>query len=422
MDNENRLEKQFRNKLSDLEYPPEPGNWEKIARTLEHTESGRKQNRASFSGKKKIGTYRLYRIAAALILLLLATGTFRLVHEQQSGKSTGPQKKSSVMLSENGKVAKTATDSDPAISGKIEPVSPSVPNGIETKIQPTENTNSIRKNFLSFSGEPVHPEARNQERSRPKDTIPAFPDKTAETLLPSAVPELVLADVVRQPVLRKSFFRNWRLGMGGSSIGLAGISTPSWGNGNENFYNDVDSDPSAPDSLPATRFSYRADDEESEVKHAHPLSFGFSLSHPLTERLSLNTGLTYTYLYSRWRYKHTQGTARRQRLHLIGLPVSVSYRLNDWKRPYCYATAGLLAEVNVAGRLSTAKATHRIRIPGVLWTANARIGLAYPLIRYLSVYGEAGLCYYFDYHSDIETIRSKDPFKVSAQIGLRLNL
>lgn len=422
MDNENRLEEQFRNKLSGLEYPPEPDNWEKIARTLEHTESGGKQNKEFLSGKNKIGTYRPYRIAAALILLLLATGTFRFVHEQQSGKRTDFQNKPSLMLSETGKVTKTATDSDPATSGKVEPVSPSVPNGIETKIQPTENTNSIRKNFLSFSGEPVHPETRNREKIRPKDTIPAFPDKTAETLLPSAAPELVLADVVRQPVLRKSFFRNWRLGMGGSSIGLAGISTPSWGSGNENFYNDGYWNPPAPDSFPTPRFTSIASEEESEVKHGYPLSFGLSLSHPLTERLSLNTGLTYTYLYSRWRYKYTQGTARRQRLHLIGIPVSVSYRLNDWKRPYCYATAGLLAEMNVAGCLRTPKATHNIRIPGVMWSVNARIGLAYPLIRYLSVYGEAGLCYYFDYHSDIETIRSKDPFKVSAQIGFRLNL
>ena len=152
-----------------------------------------------------------------------------------------------------------------------------------------------------------------------------------------------------------------------------------------------------------------------------PISFGVSLSYPINERWSFQTGLTYTYLRSKWKYVSSDRVVQKQSLHFLGMPVSVNYRLTNWSRPYCYFNAGILAEVNLAGKLKNSYGYEHICIPGVLWTTYARVGVAYPLIRFVSVYAEGGICYYFDYKGTVETKRSENAFNFTGQLGLRLN-
>ena len=87
-----------------------------------------------------------------------------------------------------------------------------------------------------------------------------------------------------------------------------------------------------------------------------------------------------------------------------------------------------MAEVNVAGKqhielfsddISIMKQTEHVRMKEWLWSVNGKIGLSYPVVRFVSAFAEVGASYYFDNGSAIETIHSEKPFNVSFNVGLR---
>ena len=51
---------------------------------------------------------------------------------------------------------------------------------------------------------------------------------------------------------------------------------------------------------------------------------------------------------------------------------------------------------------------------------NAKAGVSYPVYRFVNVFVEGGVAYYFDNGSSIETIRSEKPFNAGFNVGLRL--
>lgn len=169
---------------------------------------------------------------------------------------------------------------------------------------------------------------------------------------------------------------------------------------------------------------------KTNIHHKTPVSVGFSVSRYLNNRFALSAGLNYTFLSSTWDVDapvYYNKTA--QKLHFIGIPVSLSYKIAEWNRFQVYAAAGVMTEVNVSGKLVTEKysgkelyekESEHIRMKEWLWSVNARAGVSYPLLRFVSLYAEAGVDYYFDNGSTIETVRSEKPFNVSLQAGFRL--
>ncbi len=155
---------------------------------------------------------------------------------------------------------------------------------------------------------------------------------------------------------------------------------------------------------------------------------GISISRYLNNRFSLQTGLTYSYLRSEWSTNNTYHIENDQRLHFIGIPLSLTYKIAEWNRFMFYASAGGMAEVNVAGKrrmklfsdeVEIAKQSEHIRMKEWLWSVNARAGVSYPIIRFVSAFAEVGASYYFDNGSEIETIHSEKPFNMSLQLGFR---
>lgn len=167
---------------------------------------------------------------------------------------------------------------------------------------------------------------------------------------------------------------------------------------------------------------------KTNVKHKTPLSLGMSVSYALNSRFALVSGLSYSYLSSSWETTNTYHNKTRQKLHFVGIPLSLSYKIAEWKRFNVYASAGIMTEVNVSGKLTTDKymynelyerESEHIRMKQWLWSVNARAGVSYPLIRFVSLYAEVGADYYFDNGSVLETVHSEKPFNVSLQAGFR---
>ena len=81
---------------------------------------------------------------------------------------------------------------------------------------------------------------------------------------------------------------------------------------------------------------------EYTPKHRLPLSIGLSLHYPLTPRLTLNSGVTYTYLYSEFTNQQPPHTTYDQKLHYLGVPLGVSYKLWSANHFQLYFSAGMM--------------------------------------------------------------------------------
>ena len=238
-------------------------------------------------------------------------------------------------------------------------------------------------------------------------------------------PVLIVRNTKTEPVKVRKASRKWHLGMGGGNFNIAGISSNSAGYPdyacNDHLQGNTPKPPlTKAGTSPISTRTLLSDLKPDKVKHSSPISFGISISRTLSDRWSFNTGLTYSYLRNQWRYESSDYDVLRQRLHMLGIPASFSYRLTHWERFYCYWSAGIVCEVNLSGKIYSAYKSQR-RIPGTLWSANTRIGIAYPIIRHVSVYAEGGFLWNLTPASEIQTIRSEQFFNLTGQIGFRLN-
>ena len=170
-----------------------------------------------------------------------------------------------------------------------------------------------------------------------------------------------------------------------------------------------------------------SEDNSGTIKHKTPISLGFGVSYYLDDRWALQSGLIYSFLRSEGN-DNIGNYEWNQKLHFVGVPLSLSYKIAEWKRFKFYASAGGMCEFNVAGKVEEIVNSDGVKITGSknqrmdnpLWSVNVRAGVNYPLWKIINVYAEAGTAYYFDNKSNIETIRSDKPFNVSLQAGIRL--
>lgn len=165
-------------------------------------------------------------------------------------------------------------------------------------------------------------------------------------------------------------------------------------------------------------------------QHDRPITFGISVSRTIGNRWSVETGLQYSLLNS----KFTTGEGgffigRNQSVHYLSLPVRVSYKFAEYKRLSAYAVAGAALHIPVYGKSdsyyvteSTAIHIDRWRIkPPVQWSTNVGLGLQYRFMPKVSVYFEPTLNWYIPSGSSTHTIWTERPFVFSAPFGIRIS-
>jgi len=149
---------------------------------------------------------------------------------------------------------------------------------------------------------------------------------------------------------------------------------------------------------------------EQHVHHRQPVRFGLSLRYQLTDRWSVESGLSYTRLSSDiTTINNNETIVTEQRLNYIGLPLNISYEL--WRSRYfgLYVTGGSTIE-------------KRLDDSSWLFSLNGAAGAEYKLTNYISLYVEPGLGYYFKDGSSTPTIYKDHPMNFNLSFGLRLNL
>ena len=186
--------------------------------------------------------------------------------------------------------------------------------------------------------------------------------------------------------------------------------------------------------LASQELSDDASDNVSQMTHSQPVSVGLTISKPLTEKLSLESGLVYTYLYSK--AKNTSNIYRKketQQLHYLGIPLNLNYNLVSFGNADLYLSLGGIIEKDVYGKYnyvdnriqdelnseSEVKVSERIRQPHPQLSINAGVGVSYPVWNNLYLYGKIGGGYYFDADNKWSTIYSDEKIILDLNIGLR---
>lgn len=166
----------------------------------------------------------------------------------------------------------------------------------------------------------------------------------------------------------------------------------------------------------------------TKTRHNLPLRFGINAAFPLTGRLSLESGVTYSILSS----TTTSGSGTdldesHLRLHYIGIPLRLRYDIWSTGRLGIYASGGGMAEKCVYGRRTdtaegrqpTAQSISERRLQ---FSITASAGVRYSITRSLDIFVEPGASYYPDNGSDVVNSYKDKPLNFDLKAGVRFNI
>ena len=171
---------------------------------------------------------------------------------------------------------------------------------------------------------------------------------------------------------------------------------------------------------------------KTEYKHRLPVRVGFNVAYRLTDRLSVESGVSYTRLSSDMKDGTKDNySSSSQKLDYIGVPLNVKYRAFGYRRLSVYASAGLLTEKCVSGKttheyvISGEKKKHEAEdVAAKPWqlSVNAALGAQFDVLRNVGVYVEPGVSYYFDDRSTLSTIYKEKPLNFNLNLGVRYTI
>jgi hypothetical protein len=178
----------------------------------------------------------------------------------------------------------------------------------------------------------------------------------------------------------------------------------------------------APTNIPASTLS------NYEATYKMPLTLGLSVSLPLNNWLEIQTGLNYTYLFSRTEGLSGTSTFTLDReLHYVGIPLRLGINLYHYDDFRVYmAIGGVLEKGLLAKQTSTVidanNATNdwsdRQNVYGVQPISTVMAGISYEFAPSFLVYIEPGATYAYEADQPISS-RTEEPFAFSLGLGLR---
>lgn len=172
----------------------------------------------------------------------------------------------------------------------------------------------------------------------------------------------------------------------------------------------------------------------TETLYGIPISFGAGVKLHFSERWSIGMGLNYTLLTSKYNGKYikvTDGIEEapiagnvRNTQHYIGIPINAYYDIVNKDFINLYAYAGGTVEKCILNKYQVQTTTdihHSEETKGVQLSVNAGIGVEFRLGRYVGLYIDPSLRYYFN-NGQPKSIRSSQPLMLGFETGLRFNL
>ena len=166
-------------------------------------------------------------------------------------------------------------------------------------------------------------------------------------------------------------------------------------------------------------------EQVSDTKYSLPVNLGMQLQFPVSEKLSLGVGVSYTMLRSRFdclvnkvRY------SGQQTLHYIGIPVNVYGTVAQRDRFMFYVNGGAMIEKGVKAKykFSSYKDSYSnsTEMDGLQFSVNAGLGVEYRFSDYVGLYFEPNVIFFTN--SDMQyCIRTDQPLQIKAELGCRFH-
>jgi hypothetical protein len=159
--------------------------------------------------------------------------------------------------------------------------------------------------------------------------------------------------------------------------------------------------------------------DNANTQHGLPLSAKFILRKDLGSGWAVESGLSYTYLSTK--YKWNKNTAAQQ-LQYLGIPLNVVYYVVSKPGWDVYTSVGGMAEKGVYSYIDRSdKAFSKANMKGLQWSVNGSVGATYKLSRSVGLFFEPQVGYFFN-NEQPESIRTDWPVSFGLGIGLRFNL
>lgn len=149
---------------------------------------------------------------------------------------------------------------------------------------------------------------------------------------------------------------------------------------------------------------------QKEYVHDLPLSLGLTARYRLTDRLSLESGIEYTYLHSRLDDIHTV-------MHFAGVPLRLNYNIFAAGPVEFYAGIGGSVEKCIKASLGGMS----VREPQLQWSGSFNLGAQSRLSRNAWFYLQPDLSYYFT-RTSLTTYRSENRLGLTFRAGILFNI
>ena len=418
---EDQWTQRLRDHLADIEAPVPDDLWEKIEARLP-------KEVASPTPKKEARIVPLWaRWAAAavivgglVILWNVKSGMWNenslLSSKSETTKKTSAEKTPALMKSEKSEESESSESIEqsvkaPALLAEEIPME-SEKTVEETPLVPISSEEKPNEPIL-----PVSSEEKSNESIQPisSEKKPNDSEKSPENVIHE----------LNQKIAAYKQRRN-----GSATINLYasnGFGNQSYRNGvlmsqellsNYDYYRNPDSHGTRVGNSPV----YLANHEERQNFY-QPISFGLSVNIPISSKFSVSTGGVYTRLSSDFTsIANSLVYERQQKLHYVGIPLTVQYNVWQWHGLNVYATAGGQADFNVKAYMTTEGTETKLEKDNWQWSVNAALGVQYNFIPQLGIYVEPGIKHYFDNGSHIQNYFKHRPTNFNLQIGLRLNM
>ena len=418
---EDQWTQRLRDHLADIEAPVPDDLWEKIEARLP-------KEVASPTPKKEARIVPLWaRWAAAAVIV----GGLVILWNVKSGIWN----ENSLLSSKSETTKKTSTEKTPALmkSEKSEESesSESIEQGVKAPTllaeeMPMESEKKVEETpLVPISSEekpnepilPVSSEEKSNESIQPisSEKKPNDSEKSPE-------------NVIRELNQKITAYKQRRSGSATINLYASnGFGNQSYRNGvlmsqellsNYDYYRNPDSHGTRVGNSPV----YLANHEERQNFY-QPISFGLSVNIPISSKFSVSTGVVYTRLSSDFTsIANSLVYERQQKLHYVGIPLTVQYNVWQWHGLNVYATAGGQADFNVKAYMTTEGTETKLEKDNLQWSVNAALGVQYNFIPQLGIYVEPGIKHYFNNGSHIQNYFKHRPTNFNLQIGLRLNM
>lgn len=190
-----------------------------------------------------------------------------------------------------------------------------------------------------------------------------------------------------------------------------------------------------PERLSDKNAAYASDGDVSaavvkDETHRRPVRASFTLSYPLTGTLAIESGVTYSMLYSKYMTSSGSTVAENvQTLNFLGVPLNLRATILGEDRFSLYVTGGGMMEKCVSGKVKTSvtvngaknggQTSANVDVDPLYWSLNAAAGAQLNLTSRAGVYVEPGLSYHLNGDSKVRCIYSERPLDFILTFGAR---